>query len=96
MGDIEAKLLEYLQRQLSQGHHSVSADELREGVLRENPEFRHRTGFRYGLQRLSVRHVINSVSAPDGSRHYFVGNYASPELRKSLGLGDGAKIEDSD
>ena len=86
MGEVEASLLEYLRRRLNEGRQSVSADELREGVLREHPEFRHRAAFRHGLQRLSIRHVINAVDAPDGTCHYFIGPYPTPEIRASLGL----------
>ena len=86
MGEVEAKFLEYIKRRLNEGNLTVSADELRDGVLRENPEFRNREAFRRALQRLSVRNVINAVDAPDGTLHYFIGNYATAEIRASLGL----------
>ena len=86
MGEIESILLEYLKRRLEEGRLSVSSDELTEGVLREHPEFRHRAAFLHGLQRLSVRHVINGIDAPDGTCHYFIGSCPTPEIRASLGL----------
>jgi hypothetical protein len=86
MGEVEAKFVECLQRCLDAGQLSLSSDELHAGVLRDHPQFRNRAAFRHALQRLRVRHVINAISAPDGSSHYFIGSHASPELRASLGL----------
>lgn len=52
----------------------------------DHPEFRERPAYRYGIERLLRRHLINAVHDREGKRHYFIGNYASAALRKSLGI----------
>lgn len=80
-------MLGYIQRCLAEGRLSVSATEIVNAVVpAEHPEWRRRPAYRYGLDRLLTRNVINAVDAPDGTRHYFIGAYASAELRQSLGL----------
>jgi hypothetical protein len=86
MGEVEAKFVEYLKRRLDEGRLTISDPELREGVLRENPEFRNRAAFRHAIQRLRVRGVFNAINAPDGTTHYFIGTYPTAEIRASLGL----------
>jgi hypothetical protein len=86
MGQVETKFLEYLKRRLGEGCLSLSSDEICDGVLGENSEFRHRASFHHALRRLEIRNVINAINGPDGTRHYFIGDYPSIELRTSLGL----------
>lgn len=87
MGTVEAEMLAYIQRRLADGALSVTGAEVTEAVVPPgHPEFRYRPAYQRGLERLLRRNVINAVDAPDGSRHYFIGAFASPELRASLGL----------
>jgi hypothetical protein len=87
MGKVESEMFAYIKRCLEAGRLSVPAREIVDAVVPpEQPEFRYRPAYRYGLERLHVRGVINAVDAPDGTRHYFIGPYASPELRASIGL----------
>lgn len=87
MGAVEAKMLEYIESRLKQGALSVSESEIMEAVVPpDHPEFHERPAYRYGLERLLRRHVVNAVDATDGTRHYFIGTHASAELRASLGL----------
>jgi hypothetical protein len=91
MGTVESEMLAYLERCLAEGRHSVPAREIVDAVVpAEHPEWRHRPAYRHGLERLHRRLVINAVDAPDGTRHYFIGNYPSAELRASLGLRENA------
>jgi hypothetical protein len=87
MGPVESEMLSYIQRCLGQGRLSVPATEIMNAVVpADHPEWRHRPAYRHGLDRLLRRHFVNATDAPDGTRHYFIGTYASPELRSSLGL----------
>jgi hypothetical protein len=87
MNSVEADMLGYIKRCLDAGRLSVPAAEILDAVVpREHPEWRYRPGYRHGLERLQRRRVINAVDASDGTRHYFIGNYPTPELRASLGL----------
>ena len=87
MGPVESEMLAYIERCLAAGRLSVPAREIVDAVVPpEHPDWRHRPAYRYGLDRLLTRHVVNAVDAPDGTRHYFIGAYPSAELRASLGL----------
>ena len=87
MGPVESDILAYIKQSLAAGRLSVPAAEILHAVVpAEHPEWRYRPAFRHGLERLLRRNVVNAVDAPDGTRHYFIGAYPSPELRASLGL----------
>jgi hypothetical protein len=87
MGKVEAKMLALIEGRLAQGALSVSEVEVMDAVVPpEQPGLRHRPAYRHGLLRLLRRHVLNAIDGRDGTRHYFVGTQASPELRASLGL----------
>jgi hypothetical protein len=86
MGNVESLILEYIKRRLETGNLLVPRTEIMDALGKSHPEFRHRRAFAHGLDRLQRRHVINGIDAPDGVRHYFIGNYASAEMRQSLGL----------
>jgi hypothetical protein len=92
MGPVEADMLAYIQRRLEQGALSVTEQEIMDAVVpHDHPEYRERPAYRYGLERLRRRHVINAVADQTGTLHYFIGNYPSAALFRSLGLpsGDG-------
>jgi len=55
-------------------------------VPSDHLEFRERPGYRYGLQPLRRRHVINAVTDQSGMLHYFIGTHPPVALRKSLGI----------
>lgn len=87
MGTVESEMVAYVERRLAEGCLSVSASEIVDAVVpRDHPDWRHRPAYRHGLDRLHRRLVLNAVDAADGTRHYFIGAYASAELRASLGL----------
>jgi hypothetical protein len=87
MGTVEARMLAYIKLRLEQGALSVSESEVAEAVVpQDQPELRDRPAYRYALERLVRRMLINAVDSPDGARHYFIGPYPSAALRKSLGL----------
>ena len=80
-------MLAYLQRRLAEGALSVPASEILDAVVpSDHPEFRERSAYRYGLERLHRRCVINGIDDKAGVRHYFVDGIATEALRKSLGL----------
>jgi hypothetical protein len=86
MGTVETEMLAYIKRCLESGRLSVPAAEIIDAVVPgEHPEWRFRPAYRYSLERLHRRLVINAIDAPDGTRHYFIGEYPSAELRASLG-----------
>ena len=87
MGTVESDMLAYLKRCLEEGRLSVPAAEIQDAVVPfDHPEWRHRPAYRYGLDRLLRRSVVNTIDARDGVRHYFIGTHASAELRASLEL----------
>jgi hypothetical protein len=87
MGPVESKMLAYLKRRLDEGALSVPASEILDAVIPpDHPEFRYRPAYRYGLDRLHVRSVINAIDDGAGARHYFIGPFPSQALRESLGL----------
>lgn len=87
MGKVESDILAYIKRRLEAGALSVSEAEIMEAVVPpDNPEFRLRPAYRYGLDRLRRRRVINAIADPAGRLHYFIGDYPSVALRESLGI----------
>ncbi|RIK84397.1 MAG: hypothetical protein DCC68_01585 [Planctomycetota bacterium] len=80
-------MLAYIKHRHDAGALSVTADEILAAVIPpDQPKLRHKPAYRYGIQRLRVRSEINAVDAPDGTTHYFIGDYPSNDLRASLGL----------
>jgi hypothetical protein len=85
VGPVETKMVEYIKRRLGEGALSVSETEIMEAVIpADQPEFRLLPAYRYGLERLLRRRVINGVCDADGKSHFFIGNVASKELLQSL------------
>ena len=86
MGEVESKMLAYIQSRLAKGALSVSAADIMNAVLpSEHPESRYRPAYRHGLDRLERRNVIQGINDPNGNRHYFIGPW-SAELEASLGV----------
>ena len=86
MGPVEANMLAYIQRRLEQGALSVTEREIMDAVVpHDHPEYRERPAYRYGLERLKRRLVINSIADKTGTLHYFIGN-PSAALYRALGL----------
>ena len=86
-GHVERAMLAFIQARHDSGALSVTKDEVFAAVVPPNhPEFRFRPAYRYGLDRLRVRQVVNAVDDPLGVTHYFIGDYPTKELRHSLGL----------
>jgi hypothetical protein len=87
MASIESNMVAYIKRRLEEGELSVTAAEIMDAVIpADHPEYRERPAYRYGLERLRRRHVINAIADQSGALHYFIGAYPSVALRKSLGL----------
>ena len=87
MGTVESNMLAYIKLRLEAGALSVTEAEIMDDVVPpDHPEFRVRPAYRHGLDRLRRRHVINAVDYQTGVRHYFIGNFASADLRESLGI----------
>jgi hypothetical protein len=85
MGPVETEMLTYIRRRHSEGALAVPASEVMGAVAAAHPEFRKKAAYQRGLERLHRRHVINAVDDASGATHYFIGDYPSAELRKSLG-----------
>jgi hypothetical protein len=87
MENVESQILAYIQRRPMEGALSVPASEVMDAIIpAEHPEYRLRPAYRYGLERLRRRSVVNAIVDEKGVEHFFIGNFASDELRKSLGL----------
>ncbi len=87
MGKVEAEMLAHIKSRLEAGTLSVSETEIMNAVIpQDHPEFRYRQAYKHGLERLHRRLVINAIDDATGTRHYYIGNYPSEALRKSLGL----------
>jgi hypothetical protein len=85
MGKVETEILTYIKRRLDDGALSVPESEVIEAVIPpDHPEFRLRPAYKYGLKRLLRRHEINAVPDRNGMNHYYIGNFPSTELLKSL------------
>jgi hypothetical protein len=86
MGEVESRMLAYLQRRLGAGAFAVPEREIMDALIpADHPEFRARPAYRHGLQRLRRRLLINAIVDHDGTTHYFIGTHPSPDLRRSLG-----------
>jgi hypothetical protein len=87
MGEAESKMLAYIQLRHEEGALSVTEAEIFGAIIpADQPELRHRSAYRYGIDRLLRRHVINAIDDKTGTTHYFIGNFPTAELRQSLGL----------
>jgi hypothetical protein len=83
--NVEDKMLDFIKRRHAEGGLSVTEEEVFTAVIPpDHPEFRHRPAYKYGLERLRRRLLINAVDDSAGAMHYFIGNYASEELLRSL------------
>ena len=82
---VESTMLAYIKRRLEEGAFSVTGAEIMNAVIpSDHPEFRERPAYRYGLERLRRRHVINAIADRAGTLHYFIGAYPTAALRRSL------------
>jgi hypothetical protein len=73
----------YIQRRLAEGAISVTESEVLAAVIpADQPQLRFRPAYRYGLERLQRRLMINAVVDRAGTRHYFIGDAPSPALWK--------------
>jgi hypothetical protein len=80
-------MLAYIQRCLEQGELSVTEREIMDAVIpQDRPHLRVRPAYRYGLERLLRRHIINAVRDHSGTYRYYIGSYPSAALWKSLGM----------
>jgi hypothetical protein len=87
MGPVESAMFANVRRRLEEGALSVTGAEVMDAVIPSgNPELRERPAYRYGLERLRRRHVINAVVDQAGTLHYFIGAYPSDALFKSIML----------
>jgi hypothetical protein len=87
MGEVETRLLAYLQRRLAEGVFAVPEQAIMDAVIpADHSEFRSRPVSRHGLQRLRRRLLVNAIVDRGGSWRFFIGTHPSPDLRRSLGL----------
>ena len=87
MHAIEQNILSYLRRRHADGALSATAEEILRAILpADQVQLRSKPSYKNALERLHRRRAINAVDAPDGTRHYFLGDFPSPELRESLGI----------
>lgn len=78
-------MLAYIQRRMSDGALSVTEKEVLEAVVpRQHPEYRERPTYKYGLERLHRRKIVNVIRDKRGNAHYYIGNYPSEELVRSI------------
>jgi hypothetical protein len=81
---VETKMLAYIERRLKEVALSVTEAEIMDAVIPSgHPELRERPAYRFDLERLRRRHVINAVPDQAGRLHYYIGDYPSAALLKS-------------
>ncbi len=87
MNAIEKSIIDFLKHRHAAGILSATAAEIYSAIIPANqPKLRYKPAYKYALDRLRVRAELNAVEGPDGTCHYFIGNFPSKELRASLGL----------
>jgi hypothetical protein len=87
MAEAESKMLAYIKLRHEEGALSVSEAQILGAIIpRNQPELRQHPAYRYGLERLYRRLVINAIADRVGTVHCLIGDYPSAELRESLGL----------
>ena len=89
MGTVETKILDYVRRRHEQGVLGVTETEIMAAIIpADHPEYRLLPAYRYGIQRLRVRHRLNAASGvrEKGKLHYFIGDLPSEELRAFLSI----------
>lgn len=85
MGSVEQEMVEFIRAQHQVGILSVTAEQVLSGLASAvEPEARLRPAYKYGLDRLLRRGVINAIETADGVQHYYIGDSPSQELRESL------------
>jgi hypothetical protein len=87
MGEIETKMVNFIRQRIEQGVPGVTEAEIMAAIVpADHPEYRLRPAYRYGLNRLRVRGVVNAWSGAraGGASHYYIGNSPSPELLEFL------------
>jgi len=66
-------MLAYIERRLEEGALSVTGAEILDAVIpTDHSTFRERPAYRFGLERLRRRHVINAVADQTGTLHHSV------------------------
>jgi hypothetical protein len=75
LGPAEKAMLDFIKQRLAEGALAVAEKEVMEAVTsKSDRRARCKPAYRYGLQRLLRRHVINAIDDRDGQRHYYIGN----------------------
>jgi hypothetical protein len=78
-------MLDFIRQRLAEGSLAVPEEQIMRAVVPgDHPEYRNRPAYRYGLDRLHRRRVVNCVRDSTGAIHYFIGSHASPQLLESL------------
>jgi hypothetical protein len=84
---VEAAMLNFVKSRHEAGVLSVTAPEVLDALVPSgDPKLRYRPAYKYGLDRLLRRGVLNARETPDGVRHYFVGDSPSEALLHARGL----------
>jgi hypothetical protein len=87
MSDAESKMLAYIKLRYDEGALAIPASEILGAIIpADQPALRDHAAYRYGLERLRRRRIINAVADKTGTLRYFIGDYPSAELRESLGV----------
>ena len=81
METVESKMVAYIRQRIDAGAMAVPEAEIMNAVIPpQNPEYRFRSAYRYGLERLLRRRVINGINNPKGVTFYFFEHNPSPDL----------------
>jgi hypothetical protein len=81
METVESRMVAYLRQRIDAGAMAVPGSEIMNAVIpTQNPEYRFRAAYRYGLERLLRRKVINGLNDPKGVTYYFFEHYPSSDL----------------
>jgi hypothetical protein len=89
MSPIESLFFKYIKQSIDAGGLAVSHAEVMLAVIpSDRPDLARRPVYRYALDRLHRRHVVNAIRNSDGVLYYFIGNAPSVELLRAMGRDD--------
>ena len=85
MNVTEQAIIDYLKRRHAEGVLSATAEELLSAVVPVGqPELRFKPAYKFAIRKLRLRNELNAFDAADGTTHYLIGDFPTPELRALL------------
>lgn len=80
MGEVEQRIVDFIENRMSSGVSTVSYDEIMAAIIpADHPEYGHRPPYKYGLDRLRRRGRIGSIPSEDGKGRFYIGRFPREE-----------------